>query len=247
VNQQLSQVTDQRLSNYSEAKSVFVWTQRHVHSAQQYFTLDERCSDYVELCRDMSQLYKHLATFAEDDDSKSKMHRRRVDLLEPLNRDLSPTYYLLTIRQILFELGEIFSDMVDIKRDRWQKQPGNSHFAMKVNLLVKQSILYFETFLDTLRVEGKLPDKYTDETVRPAMLANFYIGRMHSKYVVLPNSHAELGNINQTYEHYKNIVDYCDKHSDALEKVAEEVSACREMVKLLPVKMEQIRRNMIVS
>eukprot|EP00088_Acartia_fossae_P034425 TRINITY_DN35355_c0_g1_i2.p1 TRINITY_DN35355_c0_g1~~TRINITY_DN35355_c0_g1_i2.p1 ORF type:complete len:293 (-),score=53.91 TRINITY_DN35355_c0_g1_i2:46-924(-) len=246
VSNQTSQITDKRLNSYEDAKGVFIWTQKHLQSAQQYFTLDERCSDYVDLVRDMSQLYKYLSYFEKDDDNKCKMHRRRADLLEPLNRDLSPTHYLLTIRQILFELGEIFSDMVDFKRARWQTQPTNPHFAKKVNTLVRQSILYFETFLDTMRVEGKRPEKYNDDNVRPALLAHFYIGRMYSKFVVAPNSHEELNNVNQTYEAYKSIVDYCKKHPEALEKVEEELSACSEMVKLLPVKMEQIRRNLTV-
>ena len=54
---------------------------------------------------------------------------------------------------------------------------------------------------------------------RPALLAHFYIGRMHSKFIVVPNSHDELNNINMTYENYKSIVEYCDKYPDTLAKV----------------------------
>ena len=55
--------------------------------------------------------------------------------------------------------------------------------------------------------------------IRPALLAHFYIGRMYSKFIVVPNSHDELNNINQTCQSYNNIVDYCDKYPDALSKV----------------------------
>ena len=48
------------------------------------------------------------------------------------------------------QLGEIFSDMVDLKRERWVKQPSNKHFASKVNTLVNQAILYFQVALQCI-------------------------------------------------------------------------------------------------
>lgn len=239
-----NQVTDSAVYDFESARLVFLWAQKHTTQAQNYFSLDERCSDYVELTRDLSQMYKHLLAFEDDDDRKCKMHRRRADLLEPLHRELHPDHYLLTIRQILFELGEIFSDMVDLKRQRWQTEQANPKFLKKVNQLVNQAILYFQTFLDTMKVEGKDPDKYNDDTVRPALLANFYLGRLASKFVVEENSPAELENIALTYMAYKKIVDYCEKNPEAKEKVGEELEACAEMVRLLPVKMEKVKRSL---
>ena len=52
-NDSLFQVTGERIRSYADAKGVFLWAQKHVQSAQQYFTLDERCSDYVELTRNL--------------------------------------------------------------------------------------------------------------------------------------------------------------------------------------------------
>ena len=63
------------------------------------------------------------------------------------------------------------------------------------------------------------PSRNKNICFRPALLAHFYIGRMHSKFIVVPNSHDELNNINMTYENYKSIVEYCDKYPDTLAKV----------------------------
>jgi len=240
-------VTDHRVTDFESARSVFLWAQKHTIEAQKYFSLDERCSDHIELTRDLSQMYKHLLSFEEDDDRKCKMHRRRADLLEPLYKELHPDHYLLTIRQILFELGEIFSDLVDLKRKRWQAEQANQKFSKKVNQLTKQAVLYFQTFLDTMKVEGKDPEKYNEDTVRPALLANFYLGRLASKFVVETNSPNELENVGQTYQAYKRIVDYCEKYPEAKGKVSEELEACTEMVRLLPVKMEKIRKNLTLD
>lgn len=244
VSEMENQVSDTKVLDFEGARAVFLWAQKHTITAQKYFSLDERCSDYVELTRDLSQMYKHLLAFEHDDDRKCKMHRRRADLLEPLYRELHPDHYLLTIRQILFELGEIFSDLVDLKRQRWQTEKTNPKFLKKVNTLVNQAILYFQTFLDTMKVEGKDPEKYNDDSVRPALLANFYLGRLASKFVVEENSPAELENIAHTYRAYKKIVDYCEKNPEAKEKVGEELEACAEMVRLLPVKMEKVKQSL---
>ena len=40
---------------------------------------------------------------------------------------------------------------------------------------------YFQTFLDTMKIEGADPVKYVDDNTRPALLANFYLGRLASK------------------------------------------------------------------
>ena len=44
----------------------------------------------------------------------AKMLRRRADLREVVLADLSLQHYLLATRQLRFELGEIFSDLMHL-------------------------------------------------------------------------------------------------------------------------------------
>ena len=109
----MTEITDSKITNWDTAKAAFLWSQKNLTSSQSFYSLDERCSDYVEITRDISQLYKHLIAFETDNDRACKMHRRRADLLEPLLDKLSHSHYLLAVRQIMFELGEIFSDQLN--------------------------------------------------------------------------------------------------------------------------------------
>jgi hypothetical protein len=34
-----------------------------------------------------------------------------------------------------------------------------------------------QAFLDSLKVNGKEPDRYSEDNVRPALIAHFYLGR----------------------------------------------------------------------
>ena len=244
VSERLNEVTDVKIKDWDEAKRSFLWAQKHLISSQSHFTLEEHCSDYVEITRDISQLYKHLIHFETDTDRASKMHRRRADLLEPLVEQLSQSHYLLVIRQILFELGEIFSDLMELKTKRWNEEPNNPHHAKKVNLVVGKAVGYFLQFLDTMKVEGKHPNKYNEESVRPALLARFHLGRLASKFVVEENSEAHLRNTATSFARYKEIVDYCDTNEHGKAAIDEEFGICEEMVRLLPLKVESIRRNL---
>eukprot|EP00092_Neocalanus_flemingeri_P004859 GFUD01005229.1.p1 GENE.GFUD01005229.1~~GFUD01005229.1.p1 ORF type:complete len:574 (-),score=155.75 GFUD01005229.1:89-1810(-) len=244
VSTKIEEVTDKKIVGWEDARKTFIWAQKHFTASQGFYTMNEKCSDYVEITRDMSQLYKHLIFFEEDNDRKSKMHRRRADLLEPVLNELSETHYLLVVRQILFELGEIFSDMMDLKTKRWNEEPNNPHHAKKVNMMVTQAVLYFTRFLDTMKVEGKHPDKYNEDTVRPALLARFHLGRLASKFVVEENTEQHMRNVLTTFTSYKQIVDYCTSNEDGAKAMEEEYEVCQEMVRLLPIKISKIRTNL---
>ena len=244
VTEKLTEITDSKITNWDTAKAAFLWSQKNLTSSQSFYSLDERCSDYVEITRDISQLYKHLIAFETDNDRACKMHRRRADLLEPLLDKLSHSHYLLAVRQIMFELGEIFSDLMELKTKRWNEEPNNPHHAKKVNLMVSTAINYFIQFLDTMKVEGKHPEKYNDESVRPALLARFHLGRLSSKFVVDENTEPHLRNTVTSFTRYKEIQDYCDRHEHGQAAIDQEFEICQEMTRLLPLKIEAIKRNL---
>lgn len=46
-------------------------------------------------------------------------------------------------------------------------------------------------------------------------------------------------NLQKAWDHYKWLVDYCDRHKEDAEKhFSKELPLCREMVDLLPYKMQ---------
>jgi hypothetical protein len=80
------------------------------------------------------------------------MHKRRIDHLESVLKELNPHYYLLVCRQLWYELGETYSDILDIKLQRLQTdEQATPHALRKVNHLAEQSITHFNNFLESLR------------------------------------------------------------------------------------------------
>ena len=81
------------------------------------------------------------------------------------------------------------------------------------------------------------PETYADEYTRPVLLAHFYIARFHSKF--LDN---RLEHLQDSLNSYKTIISYVDKHPNARECIAQEYNISKEMIELLPLKLDKLRQ-----
>jgi hypothetical protein len=252
-------ITSNIALDYEQARQIFLQTQAILNEAKEFFKLDGYVSDHCEIIRDISDLYSCLLFFEEDLDRRCKMYKRRLDILIPTCEEISAQFYLTIKRQLLFDIGTIYSELMDTKLEIFQNkkekkslsQTESASAILKINQLAKNSLNYFEQFLDTMKVQPKrevLPDKFDDHNVRPALLAKFYIGRLYSKIITV-DSVKRLSNIKMTFDDYSYIVDYCDKESKSgnqapLEIMKVEYEICKEMVHLLPAQMDKIRATL---
>src|SRR6218665_3664979 len=238
-----NQITDAPVCTFDEARLVFLKTQTWINSAKEFYILDGHCSDHVEIIRDHSQLFKLLAFFEPDLERQCKMHKRRADMLEAILKQLNRQYYLLVCRQLMFELGEIYSAMLDNKLAAIESSddPPSDHACKKINQLSRQSIDHFQAFVESYKgTDGKMPEQFQDMDERPVLIAHFYTGRLFSKFIE-SDIVEHLKNMKRSMDHYNVLVKYCQKNQSAREKVKNELSICEEMVMLLPAKMDKIR------
>ena len=240
-----SKVTDQPVCVFDQARNVFKAVQAWLEAAKVFYALDGHCTDHVEIVRDHSRLYKLIAFFDPDLERQCKMHKRRADMLSDILKQLSRQFYLLVCRQLMFELAEIYSTMLDNKLaliEQSQAAP-NEHARAKVNTLTGKSIENFQAYVDSLRdSEGKLPDQFEEDDERPALIAHFYMGRLYSKFMDFDIA-TRLRNMKNSVDNYKFLVDYCNTNPDATSKVKPERDLCEEMIVLLPAKMDKIRAS----
>ncbi|XP_069177334.1 KIF-binding protein-like isoform X1 [Procambarus clarkii] len=230
--------------NFDEARPVFLAGLRWLTTAREFYTLEDYAGDYVSIVQEMSHLYKALAFFEPSEERRCKMHKRRVDLLTGLIQELNPQYYLHLCRQINYEIAETYSAMMDNKLSLVESAGSEvtPPQAKKINTLATSSIQYFLHYLDSLKdtSTGEQPTVYTEDSVRPALVAWFHLGRLWSK-LIAASQQTKLQNLSQSLQNYKRLVEYCDKNPECQSVMAQELAVCREMVQLLPLKMEQIR------
>ncbi|CAN0013755.1 KIF-binding protein [Lampetra fluviatilis] len=227
--------------SFQEAREIFLFGQARVTQAKEFFVLDGHASDYVQIVRDQSALFKALAFFEEDLERRCRMQKRRVDMLEGLYTQLNPQFYLTACRQLCFEVADTYYDMMDLKvalaNHAEQLQP---HTVKKINLLARAALTHYQKFLDSLcNSRGETPATLDIDVVRPALVAKFRMGRLHSKLMVSDTA-SRLANARLSLECYRYVVDYCDQNPDVEEVAQPELELSREMVTLLPAKIQHM-------
>ncbi|XP_051503560.1 KIF-binding protein-like [Myxocyprinus asiaticus] len=231
--------------DFEEARAIFLVGQGYVAQAKEYFAMDGHVTDHIEILQDHSALFKVLAFFEQDQERRCKMHKRRVDILEPICKDLNAQYYLLICRQLQFELAETYYEMMDLKLSVADKQDQQDVHTIKMfNHLCSSSMKFYQMFLDSIRSpEGRFPEKLEDDLLRPALVAKFHIARLQSK-LISSNLAAQLENLTLSLESYNFVVQYCEEHPEAKKAVETELELSEEMVSLLPLKINRIRSRM---
>ena len=239
-------ITDQSLNVFDEAREVYLYLKRCLETAKDFYKFDQHCPDYVAIVQDHSLAFKLLAFFEMDFERQCKMHKRRIDMLNDVLKELNPQHYLLVCRQLMYEIADTYSQILDLKLAILEASGSarpTPHNIKKINLLASQSIKYYQEYLNTLK-GGKpvYPDEFPVNDVRPGLIAMFCMGRLYSKFLT-GDVQTKLLNIKKTKDCYQFVVDYCKRNPSSKDLVKTELDICEEMVVLLPHKMEKLRRE----
>ncbi|PAA77226.1 hypothetical protein BOX15_Mlig003246g2, partial [Macrostomum lignano] len=233
--------------NFEQARAIFLFAQRHLTSAKDFFRLDEHCTDHAELVRDHSRAFLHLLQFELDSDRRARMHKRRADMLRELLSQLSQQYYLLLCRQIRFELGETLVDLLDIKLSALESQaaagqtPSPAAVA-KANAIGRDAVTQFDLFVDSFRLpppESRLPDRLEALDTRPVLLALFHSARVSAR-LPEPSRDRRLANLRRAEANYRQVSEYCERVPEAASVMSPELDLIRDMLALMPVKVQTV-------
>lgn len=237
-----------------DAKPVFLSTVRWIEKAKSYYTADTEATEYAKIIQDHAMVYKHLAFFESDPANQAKMHKRRIDLLEDLLNLLNKLFYMNIVRELLYELGSAFSNILDIKLESFeqsQKSPNsavNPSALKKINDLITKSRNNFNEFISTyfLAKTNELKADLSTDELTPIAFAHFQIARISYKFIT-PDKQLQYTNLSTCLENYKKFVALCEKHKEVGEKMKAEVGVSKEMVQLLPLKLERLKGDIIQS
>ena len=228
-----SSITAQLVKDYEAAKSVFLFGTKHFDAAKQYYSKDTHATDYAALVQDHSSLFKGLSYFEPSDALKCRMHKRRIDMLTDIIRDLNPAHYLVLSRQLMHELAGAYSEMADLKIVIASDSPSPQQIV-KINKLITQSVNWYRKFYDTF-VDSNTGTLQADtDNLRSILCARLYMAKLITK-VITPDAAAQVSALQEALEHYEWLVNYCDSHPERVSDVfCEELAICRDMVTLLP-------------
>ncbi|KAK3927712.1 KIF-binding protein [Frankliniella fusca] len=246
-----NQITDKFVLDYEDALPVFQCTKHWLEDAKTYYTLNEHASDFVRITQDCSALFQVLTFFESDEKRQCQMHKRRVDMLENVVSSLNHQCYLQLCRQIWYELGETYFEMLHIKLGKIREENTDGmmpdpRVLNKLNTLTQKSIDNFGHFLSSMYKDGSSIKeiKLEPECVRPVLSSHFFRGRLFSRLITC-DTEQKIENNRKSLASFKFIVDYCTAHPEAEKQVSLELPVCKEMVELLPHKIRQLSTSQI--
>lgn len=235
------------VSNFDEARDIFREGQRWLQEAMTYYVMDGSCTDHIKLQQDLANLYKALIPFEGDVERRVAMHGRRIQFFEKVVTELNPQAYLTLIRQLLFDCGDVTTDVVELRlaqRKAEGQSMGKPLSDKKFNEVCHKALDFFEKFCDTFkdRKTQTIPD-VIDEDNRVA----FFRCLMRMAHVqsrcAAKSPQEEYENLSATIRAYERAVTFASKNKlDASgSEVLNEYQLAKEMVTLLPSKQRDLR------
>ncbi|XP_026463826.1 KIF1-binding protein homolog [Ctenocephalides felis] len=232
---------------FDDAKLVFLTTQNWLNCAKEYYTLENLASEYAQIIMDYSQLFKYLALFEEDEDRQCKMHKRRIDQMEELVKNLNPQYYLQVCQQFWHELALAYSTILDIKLEKLKTQDKPTpHALIKINSLIDKSIGHFQSLLESVKhpIKKEFPETFSENVELFAVPSFFLVARLYNKYIT-PDKLAQMENTKKSLEYYEFVVKYCEKHPECAKRLSVELEVSKELVNLLPLKIQKLAGEIV--
>lgn len=241
-------ITDRYLLDMDDAKPVFLNTLKWVEKAKSYYTPETEATEYSKIIQDQAMAYKHLAFFESDPANQAKMHKRRIDLLEELLDLLNKVFYMNIVRELLYELGMAYTNILDIKLEAFEEGQKMANcvvnpFALKkINDLITKSRKNFNEFISTYfqaKTQELKPDLSAEELISIAF-SYFQIARISYKFIT-PDKQLQYQNLSACLESYKKFAELCEKNEEVGEKMKAEWGVSKEMISLLPLKLHRLK------
>lgn len=261
---------DAAAMDYTAACAAFKAGHAALARALKFYVLDGHASDHVELLQQQSALYKCVAAFEPDEKKQLAMHSRRVALLGAVGGELNERVFHATCCQLAFELGEAYSEMLDLKMARVDAKaqldaayaPTKAERA-KINGFATEGMRHFGSFVRLLNQllsgdphgKGGSPPPPTAwggdnaESLGPYLRAHFHYARLVGRFLDTEVEVA-VGHMKASLDKYAFLAGYVAASREAAEQpdlFEQEREICVQMAELLPQKISQMHYKGQVS
>ncbi|XP_030767246.1 uncharacterized protein LOC115891003 isoform X2 [Sitophilus oryzae] len=134
-------VPTSRIENLQQAKILFSVIHKWVKRARLYYTLRDFPLQYVNLCLDLSELYRFVSLFEEDIESQYAVQKKRYDTLETLSnilKEVRPNCYLAVNIELTKEIIEVQMEMMNLNLKRLHVPSPTAKVNSKEEVLVRK-------------------------------------------------------------------------------------------------------------
>lgn len=196
------------------------WMER----SQEYFgSLNQNIIFYAQYVDILVKSYSGMAYFYSNLSNKCKTIKRGIDLFEELNSRLDEDYYMHVCRDVWYNLGELYAQMVEFKMKLLNGQETmKPKQVSKIKALCQKSIFKYQTFIST-----------STEDDEQLILAYFHCGNL---FMILIPLNSDFGP-NMMYKF--NAIRYFEIMQEILRDADESIR------KRLKVQSDQCNENLL--
>ncbi|EDW77594.1 uncharacterized protein Dwil_GK24585 [Drosophila willistoni] len=231
---------------FDDAKLVFHFVNEWLDIAKDYYKAETEATEYCKIIQDYAEAYEHIVFFEENPDNQAKMHKKRAKFLEDLLDLIDPVFYLKICRECWYGAGTANAAVLDIRLDAIKaKNSPSPDEIKKANQSCMKAIKHFQSYAKSyLSANGTdwRPNMDVEEQ-RIMLYAHFHIGRLYYK-LLTANPMQQLEHLNSCNHYYKLFNDGCESHPEAAGPLHGETGVVREMLHLLPLKIEAVKARL---
>lgn len=238
---------------FEAIREIFKLGHQHMAQSLSHFVLDGWVTEHVRVLQELSTLYRTLCFWESDVKRALAMMARRAQMLAPLLDQLNQKVYIAFWRQLSFEVGEIYQEMYDLGAlgktgacgtlEEDEEKAVTPKHAAKCNDLARKSIKFYEVFLDSYTIDGRIPEKVEEHEAHAFLIAHLNRARLRTKMLGLSiDDQVEAHKL--ALREYTWIQDYGRRNPEVHTKpsigLAQELKLCDEMVGMLPSKLSRL-------
>ena len=229
------------VKNIDDAKTLFRLANTQFKRALEVYVLDGFVTEHVLMKQGMSQLYRHLIQLEQSDQRKMMMLTRRIEMLEPLQKELNPNHYQIRMMEFGAELSEIYSDIYDLELRKEKKN------VVDINAAAQQSIDNANVFTSIIYKKDDPADKF--EYATSMLNLELSVTSKLTKWLTA-DSRERIDKTKQAYDIYLKIDQYVadwmafKKYSSVddipEEPIRQQLAIIKDMIQLLPAKLDKM-------
>lgn len=234
--------------NIEQAKSLFRLANTQFKKALNFYNIKDYIFEHIQICQNISQLYKNLISFEFDNGRIFAMEERRINILKPLLEKIGPKNDVMQWQEVCLELAEIYCEIFESNYEliRVKKKKINYQEIDEINKSGENAIYFYQKIIEYIVNEYKKEEEKKLEDCITIITIKSNIARLYSKLIFLKDVKKRVDSLKKSLAIYKELHKLLKESKSIFgdrEDLQENILMCEEMMGMIPIKIDKINKG----
>jgi hypothetical protein len=234
--------------NIEQAKSLFRLANTQFKKALNFYNTNEYVLEHIQICQNISQLYKYLISFEIDNNRIFAMEERRINILKPLLEKIDKKNDPMKWQEVRLELAEIYCEIFESNYEliRVKKKKINYQELDEINKGGENSIYFYQQIIDYIVNEYNKEEQKKLEDFITIITIKSNIAKLYSNLIFLKDVKKRVDSLKKSLAIYKEIHKMLKESKQVFgdrDDLQENILMCEEMMGMIPIKIDKINKG----